>query len=452
MTRLLSLLLLLAATACRLNPDGRCSERADCPAGLDCLNHVCANCRSDLECWSYTFCSSAGLCELRPGSCRVDADCPTYDRCTASHTCVLRSDHCANDAACTGAYLVCDPEHHCSLEDGRCLVSEDCNAWLASCDTAASRCLLSTTAGDDVLAVGTLVEGACDRGAISRATTAAASAAVEIGLGCGSAPDGVARMDPLTGGVVYRHQEAAGGDTLRRFRQDALGWDAAASLWRFPADASANDDFALAPGACPITWDRWAMQAATGKLLYACPIGGVPPQRDFYDEADVRVLQGVREVLSWNYGGYLLVVSGSGAVQVIAPSGVATSVIGLPVGTGLAHRATGTGFRVALASDVTGKGELWEVDELTGGAAQAGTYADVLPGYTGGAGSVLDEAGALYGVGFRQLRAVVLKRPLAPGTTSVVYSEESLPAGANDFAAATFKPFLRLDGFLATRP
>jgi len=447
-------LVLFLAVGCRLDPEGQCSVRADCPVGLDCLNRVCANCRSDLDCWSHTTCSAAGLCELRDGRCWGDADCPSYDLCSAQNVCTLRPDHCADDAACSAApYRVCDPEHHCSLEDGRCFVDADCNAWLATCDTATHACDLPATPGEDVLAVGTLVEGRCDRGAISRATTAAAKDAVEVGFGCGSAQDGVARMDPVTGGVVYRHAEAAGGDTLRRFRKDALAWDDSASLWLFPGDASANDDFALAPGACPLTWDRWAMQAETGRLLYACPVGGAPTQRDFYDEADARVLQSVRELLSWNGAGYRLVLAGDGATKVVDPAGVATAVSGLPPGAHLAHRATATGFRVALRNDVTGADELWEIDALTAAAAQAGTFAAVPGGYDGFAWSVLDEAGALHGGAFLSLREVLLRRPLAPGVTAVVYAEASMPSGADDFSAATFVPFLRLDRFLlVTRP
>lgn len=459
--RALPLLLLLVASAagCRLEPEGRCDVRADCPSGLDCLNGVCAVCRSDLDCASHTACSAAGLCELRAGRCWGDADCPTWDLCDAGYTCVLRADHCADTAACTGALQLCDPEHDCSLEDGRCFADADCHAWLAGCDTGTNRCRLPAVAGEDVLAVGTLVDGACDRGAISRATTAAASAGVELGLGCGSALDGVARMDPVTGGVVYRHAEAMGGDTLRRFRKDALTWDATARLQRFPADASANDDFALVPGACPVAWDRWVMQAGTGQLLYACPVGGEPLQRDFYGGADVLVLRAVQEVLSWNAGGHLLVVGGDGALEVAHDSGAPApvAVTGLPLGTRLAVRATSAGtttadgFRVALRIGSAVPDELWEIDAPTGAVAKVGTYAAVPAGYSGGAGDVLDEAGALYGVGFKDLSTAVIERPLS-GTATVVYAEASSPSGANDFGVDPFKPFLRLERILVTRP
>jgi hypothetical protein len=444
--------LVAASVGCRLDPEGSCDSRADCPAGLDCLNQVCTSCRSDADCgWSHLECTPAGLCEPRPGRCWVDADCPSWESCVA-YTCALRSDHCADDARCAGSTppKLCDGDHHCSFEAGRCATLADCPKWMASCD-ATGWCLSSTTAGEDVLALGTLVEGDCAFGAISRATTAAASGGVELGFDCGSGLDSLGWIDPVTGTVIYRHVEAAGGDVLRAFRKDAMTRDTAAGRWVFPADATNDDDLALAPGHCPIAWDRWIMQAGTGKLMYACAVTGVV--RDFYDDADVRKLQAVKEALSWNDGGYVLVLDGLGAVKVVDALGVATAVTGLPEATHLAHRATATGFRVALRETASLADELWAIDELTAGATFVGTYASVPSAYDGDDWKVLDTDGVLYGGAYLAAREVVLKRPLTPGTTAEVYSGWSMPSGSNDFTATTFKPFVQLDKiFLITRP
>lgn len=456
--RALLLLALAAAAACRLDPDGSCATRADCAPGLDCLSGVCAACRGDEDCAAWQGCGADGLCALLPGRCDVYTDCASWETCDATaHTCALRADHCPN-VTCTSP-RVCDRAHDCSLPEGVCLVDADCNGWMGGCDTATSRCRFSTVRAHDVLVIGTLEEGDCEQGApsraaISRATTAAASSldTVEIGLACGSALDGLGWLDPVTGVLVYRHAEATGGDTLRRFRKDALWWNAVASLQLYPADPSDNDDLALAPAACQ--WDRWTMQAGTGALMYACPVGGEPPQRDFYDAADAPRVRSVREVLSWNDGDYLLVLSGEGAVQVVEPvMGVATTVTGLPAGTPLAARATATGFRLALRDATSGADELWAIDELTAGAVRAGAYAAPLAGYTGYAWRVLDEEGSLYGGAFVGTREVLLRRPLAPSATGLVYAEAAMPAGSNDFSVNPFKPFVRLESFfLVTRP
>jgi hypothetical protein len=460
--RPLLLALLATAAGCELDPDGRCDARADCPAGLDCLNHVCANCSGDLECWSHTYCSAGGLCEPRAGRCWFDEDCPSWDRCDATWTCVLRPDHCASDAVCTAAYDYCDPAHHCSIHPGRCASDADCFSWAPTCDAASHYCQVGGAAGDDVLAWGTLVDGACDRGAVSPATTAAASSGAEVGFDCGSVRDRRAFVEPVGGALVYRHAEPTGADTLRRFHPEAVEWDAAAALWRYPGEPSADDEIVLTPGVCPVTWDRWIMRAGTGALLYGCPTTGT--LRDFYDAAGVRKVQAVGELLAWTPGGYLLAVSGAGDLQVIGPTGTATAVTGLPAGGRLAHRATATGIRVAVRDDATLADELWEIDEVSAVAALVGAYAGVATSYGGQEWEVLDADGNLYGRAYSGTPEVILKRPLLPGATGApVYDESFMPAGANDPSAATFVPFVRLqrgaeepdgpvESLLVTRP
>jgi hypothetical protein len=467
---LLALLAVAAASGCRLDPDGRCDARADCPAGLDCLNHVCASCRGDSDCWSHTACSAAGLCEPRANRCWVDADCEPWNECDATRTCVLRSGRCVDDTSC-GAIAWCDPEHNCSLRPGRCNADADCAAWMAGCDEASQTCSFSVSAGDDVVAWGTLAEGLDDRFAAARVT---APTQVEVGFDAGSGGAGSGLVDPatgdlvhrgfidpVTGDLVYRHVGDVDGDTLRRLNRDAITQDLATGLWTYPDAPSTDDEVAIAAEKCPRTWDRWIMQGGTGTgsrpLLYGCPTYA---GWDFYASgASTPKLTGVRGLFAWNGNGYLLVKSAGGVLQVVSSTGTATAVSGLPAGTHLAYRTTADawvnapGFRVALRRDDDGADELWEIGEVTATAALAGGYPAVPGAYAGPTWELIDQAGALYGRAYVGTAEVILKRPLSGATTTAVYSELAMPSGSNDFSAATFKPFLRLDqSFLLSRP
>ncbi|MGB8930063.1 MAG: hypothetical protein WCC48_02305 [Anaeromyxobacteraceae bacterium] len=455
------LLALLAAAAlggCKLEPGGRCGVREDCPVGLDCLNHVCAACRGDGDCWSYTACSSGGLCEPRAGRCRVEADCASWQTCDAGNTCVLRADRCPTVGADCDALHRCDPAHACTFKPGACAADADCAAWMAGCDVASHSCTFSATPGDDVLAWGTLAEGREDRGAAARVT---APVKVEVGFdaGAGGAGSGLlvggdvvyrGFVDPVAGTLVYRHVGDPGGDTLRRFNRDALAWDVTGSRWLYPAAPSANDELAIAATQCPKEWNRWIMRAGTGELLYGCP--GYAAW-NFFDAAGAKRLASVLAVYGWNADGYLLMRSGAGVLQIVSGAGAATAVSGLPAGPHYAYRTTATGFRVALHDAAAMADELWVIDEGTAAATIVGTYADAPGGYEALTWELVDAGGALYGRAYVSVAEVILKRPLAPGSTSVVYDEGKMTTGSNDFSAATFKPYLRLDeSFLLSRP
>lgn len=470
---LLALLATAAVAGCKLDPEGRCDSRVDCPAGLDCLNRVCANCTGDADCWTHTACSAAGLCELRAERCWTDADCYSWDLCDGSHTCTLRPNRCPT-VAC-GGITRCDQEHNCTPQPGRCAVDGDCAAWMAGCDGASQTCTFSATAGDDVVAWGTLAEGRDDCGAAARVT---APTKVEVGFDAGSGGEGSGLVDPATGDLVprglldpstgelvYRHVGDPDGDTLRRFNRDAVTMDPVTGLSTYPAAPSTDDELAIGATRCPKTWNRWIMQGWSGPVAVAAPrplLYGCPTYSgwDFYASgASTPKLSSVRGVYAWNADGYLLVRSGAGVLQVVSPTGVATAVsASLPAGTHLAYRTTADvwvnapGFRVALRRDDTGADELWEIDEVTATAALAGTYPAVAGGYADPAWEVIDQAGALYGRAYLGSE-VILKRPLSGSTTTPVYSEAAMPAGSNDFSAASFKAFLRLDqSFLLSRP
>jgi hypothetical protein len=454
------------AVGCVLDPAGRCETRADCSYGLDCLQGVCAACRGDFDCSGWESCGGEGLCTPRAAACgpmldldccNADADCASWDACDASHTCALRADHCLNDAACNAAtFQRCDPEHHCTLQAGRCFADADCVAWTPTCDVPTNSCKFGAVPGDDILAWGTLAEGREDRIAVARAT---APTKVEVGFDAGSGWDGRAFVDPITGELVYRHTGDAGGDTLRRFNRDAIG--GVPGYWTYPTAPSADDEVAINAAACPMSWDRWVMQGGTGQLLYGCP-NADRSRREFYrDGVATPVLQGVQEVLAWSASGCLLVRGGGGALHVHGTAPCAgAAVTTLPAGGHLAHRTTADawtgppGFRVALGNEVSGKDELWEIDELTAAVALVGTYPDAGTSYQGQSWEAIDSAGNLYGRAYIESRELILRRPLTPGSVSEIYAEASMPSGSNDFSAATFKPFLRLDqgSFLITTP
>lgn len=456
---LMGLLAAAALGGCKLDPGGRCGVREDCPAGLDCLNQVCASCRDDSDCSSWATCGTIGLCDPRAGRCRVEADCERWETCDAGNTCVLRPGRCVTVGADCDALHRCDPEHDCTLKPGACVADGDCVAWMAGCDTVNQVCTFSATPGDDVVAWGTLVEGRDDRAAAARVT---APTKVEVGFdpdsgGTGSGlrdantGDLVYRgfVDPRTGELVYRHVGDPEGDTLRRFSRDE-DWIAPASPWSYPLAPSTDDAIAIDAAKCPKTWNRWVMRAGTGELLYGCP--GYATW-DFYDAAGVKKAAGVLAVYGWSQGGSLLARSSAGALLVIGAGGAGTAVTGLPVGTHHAYRTTATGFRVALHDAAAGADELWSIDEATATATQVGAYAAVTGDFGGLAWELLDADGALYGRAYVGVAERVLKRPLAPGTTSVLYDEGNMPAGSNVFSAATFKPYLRLDqSFLLSRP
>jgi hypothetical protein len=449
-----------------LDPAGRCETRADCRHGLDCLQGVCAACRGDFDCSGWESCGGDGLCAPLAGRCDADADCASWDGCDASHTCALRADHCPNVACAT--LERCDPEHHCTLQAGRCLADVDCVAWTPTCDVPTNSCKFGAVAGDDLLAWGTLAEGRDDRIAVARVS---APTKVEVGFDAGSAFDGRAFVDPITGELVYRHTGDAGGDTLRRFNRDAIVFDPVTGRWTYPTAPSADDEIAIDAAACPMTWVRWVMQGAVGTetgpraLLYGCPHADSPldnPLWDFFGAASVAApgLQGIQAALSWSANGYVLVRDADGAYQVVSqvviPVGEPKAVIGLPAGAHFAYRTYATGFRVALQNG--SNDELWEIAEATAAAAPyapaPNTFASVPGAYKGVAWEVLDSAGNMYSRAYFVSTELILKRPLLPGTVSEVYTEaDPAASNANDFAATTFKPFLRLNrSFLVTRP
>jgi hypothetical protein len=448
------ILTLLLAAGCRLDPAGRCDTRSDCAAGLDCLAGVCASCLGDADCSAWEGCGATGLCAPLAGRCDADADCASWDLCDASHTCVLRPDHCPN-VTC-GPIERCDPEHHCTLQPGRCNGGPDCVAWMAGCDVPSNTCLFSATPGDDVLALGTLTEGRADRGAAARAS---APTKVEVGFDAHSGSDERAFIDPVTGELIYRHMGDPGGDTLRRFNRDAIVRDPVAALWTYPASPSADDELAIDATACPMTWGPWIMQAvavegvgaAPRPLQYGCPVSG-GGLFDFYDSSGTRQLQGVQAVFGWSANGYRF-VRAANLYQVISAAGAAVSVTALPVGAHLAYRTTANGFRVALYDYGTARDELWAIDEVSAAAALVGPYAIVPGGYAVPSWEALDSDGTLYGRSSFAAFDVVLKRPLS-GATTVPYTEANMAAGSDDFTAATFSPYLRLDppSFLFTVP
>jgi dipeptidyl aminopeptidase/acylaminoacyl peptidase len=152
------------------------------------------------------------------------------------------------------------------------------------------------------------------------------------------------------------------------------------------------------------------MQGVSGALLYGCPTAG-GSLADFFDAAGAARpgLQGLQAALAWTAGDYVLVRDAGGALEVVSPAGAAMAVSGLPAGAHLAYRTHATSFRVALHDDSAGADELWEIDQVTGVAAMAGTYASA-PAYSGLGWEVMDSDGSLYGRAYVGVNEVILER------------------------------------------
>ncbi len=441
MARQLLVAALALASACRLDPAGRCDTRADCALGLDCLQGVCAACRGDSDCSPWQLCGGDGLCAAEDGRCDSDADCASWQSCDAGHLCALRADHCdaAENPICV-APETCDPAHHCTLPPGECVVDADCHAWMGGCTSGS--CTFAAAAGADVLGWGTVDDGLPDRLAVARVTTPELA---EVGFDAGSAGDGRAFLDPATGAILYRHVGDPGGDTLRRHHRDASVPHPLPATWLYPADPSEDDEVAIVPSACPVTWGRWLVQGTTGALLYGCPLGGGALW-------ELHVVGGtsfaaVKAPLAWSSNGYLLALDVADVPRILDAAGVggALAITGLPAGTILAQRTIdAVGFLVAVHRSDDGADELWRIADSARLATLVGTYPAPPPdpiAYPGLAWEVMDADGTLYGRAFPGSAEIVLKRSLAGGAVKIYDEQASAPILQ-----------LGLGSFLFTRP
>lgn len=438
-------LALALSGACSLAPRGLCEVDADCLAGLSCEGGVCVGCQGDASCRAWEACTDR-RCQLRADRCADDAACQAWDRCDGSHTCVRRAGRC--DAAGAGCedWQACQATT-CVAQPGRCGGDADCAAGQAC--TAGNRCVATALDPGAVALWGTFTAGSTCAGAVAPLD---APADALTGFACDRA--GPAWISPA-GDLVYA--DAPGG-ALRRFRHDPMAWDPLLALWAYPVAPAANDEVALPATPCGgQAWTAWALQAGTGAVRYACAAGG---GWDWFDAAGARVLTG-RRAFAWTAGGLALATPGTGpfdaaTAAVVDGAGAATPVAGLPSSALLAARASGEAFRLALRVDAGGgatRDERWLVT-ADGVAALEGTLAPLPAGFAEAGAPVLDAAGWLFSPGTLLGLPAVVGRPLSPALAVTAYSAADAPAGADDFRARPFLPWVQLDGgaLLVTGP
>jgi hypothetical protein len=168
-------------------------------------------------------------------------------------------------------------------------------------------------------------------------------------------------------------------------------------------------------------------------------------------------------VLAWTEDGYMLgqayYYDVTNSDSVLDPSGNPMPIVGLPAGDILTSRVHPSGFRVYFrTSDSDGHGgtippvdQSWLIGK-DGVATLEGTFADpppdTRPSYLWG-DSRLDADGVLYQ--FDAVDSLIVRRPLAPGASSVAYTGDR-PAGYNDAYAVPFRPYLTDGGAFVTAP
>jgi len=107
-------------------------------------------------------------------------------------------------------------------------------------------------------------------------------------------------------------------------------------------------------------------------------------------------------------------------------------------------RALPDGFWFVVFAGGGDAATLWKLG-FDGTAAQVGTYSASPPSTSASAGTAkLDSTGALYviGTGPDPMNDIVIKRPLAPGASTIAYDESKGPPGSNDFTNSAVPPRL----------
>ncbi len=454
---------------CTLTP-GMCGTGTDCETWQECSPaNVCAtapaHCADAGECAVWEVCNASHVCENGPGYCASSAECASWQECDALHACILAPGYCADDAGCAawetcppathvcallpGAcgtasdcqeWETCDPGHACALDVGRCTSASDCASWQL-CDSA------HVCVDEQLDPAGVIVTGefqGSDYPVYGLTGFAPIDAPTHARWVLGASGVLSSSIDP-SGNLDYLVLEA-GGETIRRFVPDPLRWDPF-QYWSAPLAPFDNDPVLVTHStACPRI-GKFILQAGTGAILYRC-VYSTP--EGFYDEGGTlrMIAQGSGDdVLAWTAGGFMLGLNDSSPV-VIDPAGVATLVTGLPRGFIAEARAEGTGFRVAYYVYNFGEDSLesWIVG-ADAVATREGTFAAAPLGIAPSGDIALDPAGNVFSLdGFV---GVVVKRPLEPGVSTVVY-EENVPPGANDSRTVPFQPYLTVSaGFSA---
>ena len=243
------------------------------------------------------------------------------------------------------------------------------------------------------------------------------------------------------GRVVWKHWN---DDLLFVYVPDLFQWDASSKYASQPADPQQNDIPIPTPmcdaDAGPITV-TFFVDPTDGSVVYRCRYGGA-----WYDGGGkVVAAEGIELAKVGTYG--LKLASSTPAnsgCTLVDVAGTETPVTG-PDGDILGVRAHQNGFwmvnRPLSSTDL----QLWQVDG-TGQALQLGTYASVpAAAVEADERIVLDGDGNAYQLGHDAqdtMVDVVIKHPLGPAESMVVYTEKGLPD--NDFQVYPPKVCVRI--------
>lgn len=159
-----------------------CSGRAECSAGLICVESRCTGCESSGQCSVKEVCSpDGGVCALREG---WGTDCASNDDCQAGSWCkqglcleraavslcpLGNSSECPQGERCNRTSLVCEEDLGCSTNDD-CGAMEVCNTGSRQCsprctvETQGTVCAAGERCADDGLCVQCTGDAECGAG------------------------------------------------------------------------------------------------------------------------------------------------------------------------------------------------------------------------------------------------------------------------------------------------
>jgi hypothetical protein len=216
--------------------------------------------------------------------------------------------------------------------------------------------------------------------------------------------------------------------------------------WRLPARPWENDDMLVTPNCTrPVRMFAWPDDPG---FAYVCDDGAHNVLRNADGKilgvnGDAGVAAGAA-IVALGYTGHLLrerlaAPTTEFVLFIESASGEETRFADPAINGVFEHgpsRARPDGFWVALTEKGAIVPSLWHLG-FDGKATRVGTYATPPSGAMGGETGVLDGSGALFGFGRMSTGVsddIIIKRALAPGASSIVYSEKDAPEGANDFS------------------
>jgi hypothetical protein len=246
--------------------------------------------------------------------------------------------------------------------------------------------------------------------------------------------DGVIR--PTDGSLMYIDWEDG---HVRSFVADAFVYNADLDQWQYAEDPLANDGVIQAACGSGRATFGIKVNPETGETYHQC--GG---DTDYYDESGQVVEPGDGTILHFGYGGHRLLRVGTGAFAVQTADGTVTEVQEVEAEEPAAIRAGEDGFWVVLRGD---EDELtrWHISH-DGAAELQGSYAAPPADYRVSWETDIDGEGNIYQTasGPESGEDAIIKRPLSPATSTVVYTEARTPDWAQDWENRRF--FIKMHG------